>query len=78
VWPHRLRLAQPGAGAPPYTYVTTKEFLLEFGLATLRHLPDFEALKNAGLLRDKLLAGAIASGFEDITVVAPASRTTNR
>nr|WP_292337871.1 SMC-Scp complex subunit ScpB [Mesorhizobium sp.] len=49
----------PTAGAP-YTYVTTKEFLLEFGLDTLRDLPDFEALEHAGLLsKEKLLAGDI-------------------
>ncbi|NMG41445.1 SMC-Scp complex subunit ScpB [Chelativorans sp. ZYF759] len=53
----------PTAGAP-YTYVTTKEFLLEFGLDTLRDLPDFEALEDAGLLsKDKLLAGAIPAGL---------------
>lgn len=51
------RAPQPGA---PYTYVTTKEFLLEFGLDTLRDLPDFEALEDAGLLsKDKLLAGEV-------------------
>lgn len=49
------RSPTPGA---PYTYVTTKEFLLEFGLDTLRDLPDFEALEDAGLLsKEKLLAG---------------------
>ncbi|QOF75053.1 SMC-Scp complex subunit ScpB (plasmid) [Aminobacter sp. SR38] len=51
------RAPQPGA---PYTYVTTQAFLLEFGLNTLRDLPDFEALEDAGLLsREKLLAGDI-------------------
>ena len=51
------RAPQPGA---PYTYVTTKAFLLEFGLDTLRDLPDFEALEDAGLLsKEKLLAGDI-------------------
>ncbi|MGE0284624.1 MAG: SMC-Scp complex subunit ScpB [Rhizobiaceae bacterium] len=51
------RSPTPGA---PYTYVTTKEFLLEFGLDTLRELPDFEALEDAGLLsKEKLLAGDI-------------------
>mgnify|MGYP002621970077 CR=1 FL=1 len=51
------RAPQPGA---PYTYVTTKKFLLEFGLHTLRDLPDFEALEDAGLLsKEKLLAGDI-------------------
>lgn len=55
------RSPTPGA---PYTYVTTKEFLLEFGLDTLRDLPDFEALEDAGLLsKEKLLAGDILSDF---------------
>lgn len=58
------RSPTPGA---PYTYVTTKEFLLEFGLDTLRDLPDFEALEDAGLLsKEKLLAGNIIPGFADI------------
>ncbi len=57
------RSPTPGA---PYTYVTTKEFLLEFGLDTLRDLPDFEALEDAGLLsKEKLLAGDIPSGLAD-------------
>ncbi|WP_287207066.1 SMC-Scp complex subunit ScpB [Mesorhizobium sp.] len=57
------RSPTPGA---PYTYVTTKEFLLEFGLDTLRDLPDFEALEDAGLLsKEKLLAGDIMPGFSD-------------
>nr|WP_189362961.1 SMC-Scp complex subunit ScpB [Mesorhizobium sp. M4A.F.Ca.ET.022.05.2.1] len=47
-----------------------KSVLLEFGLDTLRDLPDCEALEDAGLLsRDELLAGEImpelASGHED-------------
>ncbi len=51
------RSPTPGA---PYTYVTTSGFLKEFGLNTLRDLPDFEALEDAGLLsREKLLAGEI-------------------
>ena len=57
------RSPTPGA---PYTYVTTKEFLFEFGLDTLRDLPDFEALEDAGLLsKEKLLAGDIPSGLAD-------------
>lgn len=57
------RAPQPGA---PYTYVTTPAFLLEFGLDTLRDLPDREALEDAGLLsKEKLLAGDIMPGFED-------------
>lgn len=55
------RSPTPGA---PYTYVTTKEFMLEFGLDTLRDLPDFEALEDAGLLsKEKLLAGDIVPDF---------------
>lgn len=38
------RAPQPGA---PYTYVTTKEFLAQFGFDTLRDLPDMEALAAA-------------------------------
>jgi segregation and condensation protein B len=57
------RAPQPGA---PYTYVTTKEFLLEFGLDTLHDLPDREALEDAGLLsKEKLLAGDIMPDFAD-------------
>jgi segregation and condensation protein B len=53
----------PQTGAP-YTYVTTKNFLSQFGLDTLRQLPDFEALEDAGLLsREKLLAGGIPAGL---------------
>ncbi|TGQ04880.1 MULTISPECIES: SMC-Scp complex subunit ScpB [unclassified Mesorhizobium] len=57
------RSPQPGA---PYTYVTTKNFLSQFGLDTLRQLPDFEALEDAGLLsKKKLLAGDIMPEFSD-------------
>jgi hypothetical protein len=55
------RSPTPGA---PYTYVTTKDFLLAFGLDTLRDLPDFEALEDAGpLSKEKLLAGDIPTGL---------------
>jgi segregation and condensation protein B len=55
------RSPQPGA---PYTYVTTKAFLSHFGFDTLRDLPDFEALEDAGLLsKEKLLAGDIPTGL---------------
>ncbi|SMH26320.1 SMC-Scp complex subunit ScpB [Mesorhizobium australicum] len=58
------RSPTPGA---PYTYVTTKEFLLQFGLDTLRDLPDFEALEDAGLLsKEKLLAGDIPAGLASV------------
>jgi chromosome segregation and condensation protein ScpB len=56
------RSPQPGA---PYTYVTTPAFLSEFGFETLRDLPDFEKLEDAGLLsKDRLLAGEFPLGFE--------------
>ena len=42
------RSPEPGA---PYTYVTTRGFLVQFGLETLRDLPDLEALQDAGLLK---------------------------
>lgn len=55
------RSPTPGA---PYTYVTTKTFLSHFSLDTLRDLPDFEALEDAGLLsNEKLLAGDIPAGL---------------
>lgn len=61
------RSPQPGA---PYTYVTTKAFLVHFGFDTLRDLPDMEALEDAGLLsKERLLAGdiPISGGAEDDT-----------
>lgn len=42
------RSPEPGA---PYTFVTTPGFLVQFGLETLRDLPDLEALEDAGLLK---------------------------
>jgi segregation and condensation protein B len=55
------RSPTPGA---PYTYVTTRTFMSHFGLGTLRDLPDFEALEDAGLLsKEKLLAGDIMPDF---------------
>ena len=46
-------LIAPGPRAPrrgaPYTYVTTPGFLVAFGLADLRDLPDAEQLRDAGL-----------------------------
>lgn len=48
------RSPEPGA---PYTYVTTPGFLVQFGMETLRDLPDLEALEDAGLLKP---AGDIA------------------
>ena len=44
------RSPTPGA---PYSYVTTRDFLLAFGLDTLRDLPNFDALEEEGLLSKK-------------------------
>lgn len=54
----------------PYTYVTTKAFLSHFGLVTLRDLPDFEALEDAGLLgKANLLKGDLPMAMtEDVNV----------
>ncbi len=38
----------PRRGAP-YTFVTTEQFLVAFGLESLRELPDRESLDDAGL-----------------------------
>lgn len=48
------RSPEPGA---PYTYVTAPGFLVQFGMETLRDLPDLEALEDTGLLKP---AGDIA------------------
>ncbi|MBU2867453.1 SMC-Scp complex subunit ScpB [Pacificibacter marinus] len=40
----------PRRGAP-YTFVTTEEFLVLFGLETLCDLPDREQMQDAGLLK---------------------------
>lgn len=46
--------------------MTTKNFLSQFGLDTLRQLPDFQMLEDAGLLsKAKLLAGDIVPAFSD-------------
>ncbi|AGB73111.1 MULTISPECIES: SMC-Scp complex subunit ScpB [Rhizobium] len=49
------RSPQPGA---PYTLVTTKTFLSQFGFETLRDLPNIEALEDAGLLSKHMLFDA--------------------
>ena len=50
---HARRLIATGPRSPrrgaPYTFVTTEEFLVAFGLETLRDLPDREQLEDAGL-----------------------------
>src|SRR5690606_25207209 len=52
------RAPQPGA---PYTYVTTRKFLEQFGLDTLRDLPDLEALEDAGLLSQGAAGSAVTA-----------------
>ncbi|QRG09955.1 SMC-Scp complex subunit ScpB (plasmid) [Xanthobacter dioxanivorans] len=61
----------PQAGAP-YTYVTTRAFLVHFGLDTLRDLPDIEALEDAGLLEAaQLHAGGFPSPAADDDDLGP-------
>ena len=57
------RSPTPGA---PYTYVTTKHFLIAFGMETLRDLPDIEALEDAGLL-SRTFIPAEALGIEEVS-----------
>ncbi len=50
---HARDLIGTGPRAPrrgaSYTFVTTEQFLVAFGLETLRDLPDQEQLEEAGL-----------------------------
>ena len=55
------RSPTPGA---PYTYVTTPHFLSAFGMETLRDLPNFEALEDAGLLSRYAVTNEIAASEE--------------
>ena len=54
------RSPEPGA---PLTYVTTPTFLAQFGLASLRELPEIEALEEAGLLDPDMWADAPSDPF---------------
>lgn len=51
---HARGLIGTGPRAPrrgaPYTFVTTEQFLVAFGLETLANLPDREHLEDAGML----------------------------
>jgi segregation and condensation protein B len=51
---HRRGLITTGPRAPrrgaPYTFVTTEQFLVTFGLESLRDLPDREQLHDAGIM----------------------------
>jgi chromosome segregation and condensation protein ScpB len=50
---HARNLIATGPRSPrrgaPYTFVTTEQFLVAFGLESLRDLPDREQLAEAGL-----------------------------
>ncbi|MFZ3584018.1 SMC-Scp complex subunit ScpB [Loktanella sp. DJP18] len=50
---HAQDLIATGPRAPrrgaPYTFVTTEQFLVHFGLESLRDLPDAEQLADAGI-----------------------------
>jgi segregation and condensation protein B len=58
------RVAQAGA---PLTYVTTQQFLSVFGLATLRDLPEMEAVQNATAV-DTAENSAINLALDDTTM----------
>jgi segregation and condensation protein B len=51
---HARRLIGTGPRSPqrgaPYTFVTTEQFLVAFGLESLRDLPDREQVEDAGLV----------------------------
>lgn len=51
---HARELIATGPRAPkrgaPYTFVTTEQFLVVFGLESLRDLPDLEQLEDAGVV----------------------------
>ena len=59
---HTRDLIGTGPRAPrrgaPYTFVTTEQFLVAFGLESLRELPDKEQLEDAGVLGKPLQVGA--------------------
>ncbi len=51
---HAGNLIAPGPRSPrrgaPYTFVTTEQFLVAFGLESLHDLPDLEQLQDAGIV----------------------------
>lgn len=55
---HAQGLIATGPRAPrrgaPYTFVTTEQFLVHFGLESLRDLPDAEQLADAGVAPDDI------------------------
>jgi chromosome segregation and condensation protein ScpB len=57
------RSPQPRA---PYTFVTTKGFLMQFELDTLRDLPDIEQLEEAGLLNKDQMMTHLCLGSSDL------------
>jgi segregation and condensation protein B len=56
---HARGLISTGPRAPrrgaPYTFVTTEQFLVAFGLESLRDLPDREQMEDAGIAGDDTL-----------------------
>jgi segregation and condensation protein B len=63
------RSPEPGA---PYTYVTTPGFLVQFGLETLRDLPELEALEDAGTAEANGRPRAGSADRERGRMIAPA------
>ena len=58
---HAQGLIGTGPRAPrrgaPYTFVTTEQFLVAFGLETLADLPEREQLADAGIVREPTQVG---------------------
>jgi chromosome segregation and condensation protein ScpB len=46
---HVRDLIRTGPRSPPYNFVTTEQFLVSFGLESLRDLPDLDHLADKGL-----------------------------
>jgi segregation and condensation protein B len=56
------RAPEPGA---PYAFITTRNFLIAFGLGSLADLPDLDQLADAGLLETVDLDAALGLGEDD-------------
>ncbi|MFH6783027.1 MULTISPECIES: hypothetical protein [Methylobacterium] len=68
------RSLEPGA---PLTYVTTPVFLAWFSVASLRDLPDIEALEEAGLLELDFRTDAPSDPFDTMLGLSGEASGTN-
>lgn len=58
----------PRRGAP-YTFVTTEQFLVAFGLENLRDLPDREQLEDAGMSELPAVLVAISQRMGQLLII---------